>query len=525
MTIDDQMFIKINGETLEAKEGSSLGDVLKGRPYRKSSSVAMIRSGELVSRPTNEFELSTSKGSMTVRLNDSPFSDVFRSVVQQIPNRRVRWRTSKVIAIGAFSTDIATDRDVHHYSRYECFFALGGFDNRTTYLMVARTDHDSAYGVKDGVIGRITVGRHLLDDLEEGDEVLAIRPIVLETSDKDAFVTKDMRTRLEEGMSIESYIGVKLNEKSPVNCEHLLVLTEGGLLPVTDRTETYIACSSSMDVSLIPEDILVRDENSVTIRHDGIGMGRVYLYKVRRQVSSSHSNVGVVTAGKELLRLAPSSCALTLVTDPLRIMSIGMTQSSAQRFLKSKGLSQVRQGEKSDDAIVVEQEPELTLEALTAKEVDTFGISPKKVNGLTLENGESPRTAHYIRKMTGLDHKPIGTMKVHFTYPDMPLVTFEGNPKEAADLVPEGTFEKLSSRGEIAVTNMSRPNRGLIGLRLQNSEDFGPTGEERYGTNVAGYVVSDMDELVRDLHDGDVVYVREVRQAVKSKGAKRGKRK
>jgi len=525
MTIDDQMLIKINGEILEAKEGSSLGDILKGRPYRKSSLVAMIRSGELISKPTNEFELSTSKGPMILRLNDSPFSEVFRSVAQQIPNRRVRWCTSKVIAIGAFSTDIATDRDVHHYSRYECFFALGGFDNRTTYLMIARTDHDSAYGVKDGVIGRITVGRHLLDDLEEGDEILAIKPIVLEMSAKDAFVTKDMRTKLEDGMSIESYIGVKLNEKSPVNCEHLLVLTEGGLLPVTDRTETYIACSSRMDVSLIPEDILVRDENSVTIRHEGVGMGRVYLYKVRREVSSSHSDVGVLTAGKELLRLVPGGCALTLVTDPLRIMSIGMTQSSAQKFLKSKGLSQARQGEKSDDAIVVEQEPELTLEALAAKEVDTFGISSRKVNELTLEDRRSPRTAHYLRKMTGLDHKPIGTMKVHFAYPDMPLVTFEGNPKEAADLVPEGTFEKSSSRGEIAVTNMSRPSRGLIGLRLQNSEDFGPTGEERYGTNVVGCVVSSMDELVRDLHDGDVVYVREVKETVESKGVRRAKRK
>ena len=34
-------------------------------------------------------------------------------------------------------------------------------------------------------------------------------------------------------------------------------------------------------------------------------------------------------------------------------------------------------------------------------------------------------------------------------------------------------------RGDMGVTNMSRPNRGLIGIRLQESDEFGPTGEER----------------------------------------------
>jgi putative methanogenesis marker protein 3 len=280
-----------------------------------------------------------------------------------------------------------------------------------------------------------------------------------------------------------------------------------------------------MDVSLIPEAISVRGEDMVTVRHEGGGMGRIYLYKVRRQVASTHSNVGMVNTGRELLRLVPAGKNVTLVPDPARVMSIGMTQSAAQESLAGRGLVQVRKGETGDDAIVVEQEPEPTVEALATKEVETFGVAPGRVNEWTLDDGRAPRTAHYIRKMTGLDHKPIGTMKVHFTYPDMPLVTFEGDPKEALDLVPEGTFDKESERGDVAVTNMSRPNRGLIGFRLQTSEEFGPTGEERYGTNIVGEVVSDIDLVIKDLKDGDVVYIREVKQVKKAKGARRGKRK
>ncbi len=525
MTIDDQMIIKVNGETLEAEEGSSLGDVLKGRLYQKGSLVAVIRSTELIQKETSEFEISTSKGPMVLRLNDSSFAGAFRKVMEQIAGKGVRWRTSKVLAVGAFPTDIEVSRGTQHYARYDCFFALGGFDNRTTYVMIGRINHDSEYGVEDGVFGRITIGRHVLMDLDEGDKILGIKPVVLEMSAKDAYVTDDMKTKLEDGMSIESYIGVKLNKYSPVNCEHLLVVTEGGVLPVTDVTETFVACSANMDVSLIPEAISVREEDMVTVRHEGGGMGRIYLYKVRRQVASTHSNVGMVNTGRELLRLVPAGKNVTLVPDPARVMSIGMTQSAAQESLAGRGLVQVRKGETGDDAVVVEQEPEPTVEALATKEVETFGVAPGRVNEWTLDDGRAPRTAHYIRKMTGLDHKPIGTMKVHFTYPDMPLVTFEGNPKEALDLVPEGTFDKESERGDVAVTNMSRPNRGLIGFRLQTSEEFGPTGEERYGTNIVGEVVSDLDLVIKDLKDGDVVYIREVKQVRKAKGARRGKRK
>ena len=51
-------------------------------------------------------------------------------------------------------------------------------------------------------------------------------------------------------------------------------------------------------------------------------------------------------------------------------------------------------------------------------------------------------------------------MKVFFTYPDMPMITFVGDPEEASVLLPEKTFDTESVAGQVAVTNMSRPNRG-----------------------------------------------------------------
>ncbi len=247
----------------------------------------------------------------------------------------------------------------------------------------------------------------------------------------------------------------------------------------------------------------------MTVRHGGSFTGRVYLYRKRRQLSQAHNLVGKITAGMELVRLAPQGSFITLINTPSRIMSIGMTQKEAGAFLEARGLKQRRTGQVDDLALVAEQEPELTMEIKDGEEVETFGVLPEKVSVWEFDDERSSRTSHYVRKMTGLDHKPIGTMKVFFTFQDMPMITFEGNPREASVLLPENPFEDESPRGQVGVTNMSRPNRGTIGIRLEASPEFGPTGEERYGTNAVGRVVSDIDTMLRGVKDGDIIYLRE----------------
>jgi UPF0288 family protein (methanogenesis marker protein 3) len=93
--------------------------------------------------------------------------------------------------------------------------------------------------------------------------------------------------------------------------------------------------------------------------------------------------------------------------------------------------------------------------------------------------------------------------------------------------VPENQFipEKGVAKGEIGVTNMARPNRGLIGIRLEASNEFGPTGEEEHGTNMSGVVVSDLNALMSDLKEGDIVYVRQVPRPEAAPKAKKARAK
>lgn len=508
--LDIHMNISVNGETIKADEGATLGDVIEGQTYHPGSKIAVIRSSDLVKRETTDYELITSRGTMVLRLNDTRYAKIVKDIFPELVGLSIRWRTSKLLAVGAFATDIEVTRGHYRFKRYDCFFSLGGFDNNTTYLMLSKIDHLGQYGVDGGILGRITRGRHLLGKLEEGDQILEIRPIVLEMKERDAFVTDDLSTKLEDGMSIETFVSVSLSQDSAVSSEHFLVLSESGYIPITEVTATYCACSRNMDVSLIAEKLTVRDENIVTVRHDGAGEGRVYFYKERRQLNPSHSLVGKVKMGRELIKLIPSSSKMTLITDPRRIMTVGMTQKEGNSFLEELGYAQVRTGLSDDDAIIVEQEPELTMDILDGKVVETFGVPSHAINEWEFYEDISPRAVHYLRKMTGLNHKPIGTLKVHFTYPGMSLITFEGNTKEGLDLMPEKSFGDSCNIGDIGVTNQSRPQKGLIGVRIDVSDEFGPTGEERYGTNIVGRVVSPLERMMQNIKDGDIIYMKQV---------------
>lgn len=505
----DQMRINVNGKPIEVGDEAKLADVLEGQPYVPGTYLAIIRSLEQVVKETSEFEFVTEKGSFVVRVQEGAWKQIWLDLYQGLVGRSVRWRTSKIDAIGSFPSSIPSSREPAKLVRYDCFFALGGYDNQTTYIMIARQDHEAAYGVAAPIFGRVTSGRHVVDALDEADKVLEVRPVIIELRSKDAMATNDLETRLERDMSVETFVKVDLDPRSPVSVEHFLVAVNGGTIKVTEKTESFTANSSRMDVNLIEESHTIREPDLVTVRHQGDGMGRIYFYKTRRQVSNSHNIVGKVSTGHQLIHLVPEGGSVTIVPEPGRVMVIGMTQAEGQRFLESRGLRQVRTGVTDDSAIIVEQEPELTMHVMEEGSVDTMGTTSDRIHDWYLFRSEAPATVRYIEKLTGLDHKPIGTVKVHFTFEGMPMVTFDGDDQLGASLYPEPSWKDSSRRGDIGVTNMSRPNRGLIGIRLQDSPEFGPTGEEQHGTNLIGRFSGDLERMMVGLKDGDIVYLRE----------------
>ena len=498
----------VNGKEKELPDGATVAQAIAGEPYVPGSSVALIRPLDAQRKLTNEYMVKTPRGCFIIELNGSIYAEAWKRLYHDVIGRNLRWQTSRLHAFGAFPTQLEKSRGTSSYKRYDCFFALGGYDVNTTYFMIARVDMSDDLGLQDAVFGRVTRGRHILDLLDEGDIIEHIEPVVLRMTSQDAFSITDLEVPVEEGMMIETFVGVKLDERSPLCCEHFLVVTGEGGLSIDEKGFSYSASEANMDTSLGQEYSEVRQPDTVTVRHKGYQAGKIYFYNQVRQLNRSHNTVGKVTNGHNLVHLVPLKGRVLVQPDPTRIMTIGRTQAEAQQFLESLGKVQRRTGDTSDNAIIVEQEPEMTIYAAKEKEIETMGVPKERVFPLTMDPEASPWTVRYFRKVTGMDHKPIGTMKVHFTFEGMPMITFEGDPKLAADLYPERTFEGRSVRGEVAITNMSRPQRGLMGIRLEENEEFGPTGEEPPGTNMLGRFVGDLDAMMAGISEGDIIYIR-----------------
>ena len=501
------MKVTVNGKEKTLKSGSTLKSAVSKQPHVKGSLVAVRLSEEKLVKATRDFEISTPRGSMVLRLNDTPEAEKWRQMAQKGAELSARWVTHDIASFGSFPTDLAVDRSEHMYRIYDCFLALGGFDNHTTYMMIARDNHKGSYGAGNAVIGRITVGRHVLDQIREGDRIESVRPLMSETSNENVKITDDLSFPLEDGYKVETYVGISLDAVSPAAAEHVLILSNNGVLNITESTGSYAACSDDMDVEIPKEDVRVRDAGSVTVRNAGVGTGRMYMYRQRRQISETHDHAGEVVSGRTLLANAPKGSKVTVVTDPPRALSVGMTQKVGEEFLAKAGIKAKRTGDTSDDAIIAEQKPERTLEALSAGEVETFGVPKDRVFRIKLSD-KDPVSLHYFKKVTGLSHKPVGILKVQFTFEGLPMVTFYGDENRGKSLYPQDPFKKVR-RGDIGLTNQARPHHGLIGIRLEDSKEFGPTGEEGYGTNIVGRFVDDLDRLMKDMQEEDTVYITE----------------
>ncbi|MDR3205814.1 MAG: methanogenesis marker 3 protein [Candidatus Methanoplasma sp.] len=500
------MKVAVNGKEKDLKPGAVLKDALAGEEYVKDSLVSVHLSTEKLRTVTGDFEIETTAGKMVISLADTPDAEVWRSLIESEIGSTTRWVTKDIVAFGAFPTKIAPSREEGSYRMYDVFFSLGGNDNHTTYIMIARRPHRRAYGAGTGLIGRISVGRHLVSSLREGEAITAIRPVESETSSENVIVTKDMSYKLGEGYSVDSHILVSLDGESPVSAEQMLIVGSKGYFGVSDSTGSFMGCRDDTDASIPEESHKVRDAGGVTVRCAGVGAGRIYIYKDKRQVSPSHNSAGKLQRGYSLAALAPAGEKITVLTEPKRALAVGMTQADGQRFLEAFGIKQKRTGDVSDDAVIADQNPEMTMPALSLKEAETFGVPKEKVFRVILDVPD-PISNHYFKKVTGLSHKPVGTLKTQFAFPGMSLTTFYGDEERSKNLYPQEPFKKCR-KGDIGITNQSRPHHGLIGIRLQDSREFGPTGEEPYGTNMVGRFAGDPKKLDQ-LEEDEIIYITE----------------
>lgn len=513
------MLVKVNGHEVELPESSTIKDAIQttNAPYMEGCVISLIEGEKEFEKHINKYKIKTSKGSIIIEmLNDKSASklvDVWKKNYKKFENLKVRWTTSHEVAMGPIKTDLEPTRQEFSYEDGDVILSLSGFTSESTHIILSKEDHSGVYGVPDfnkGVFARITGGRRTVFKLEDRDVILSVEPVVeRKTIIKSAAVT-DIDTPIFEGNQIFTYVQVKPSLDSPQSVEHFFAMVEEGKIKIDYESNSFVGFYQLHGLEKSPELIEERKRGTVTLRNTGKGVGKVYIYREDRVATPSHSIIGEVQMGMQLLDIAKKGDYVTVRSDPGRIMSLSLTQKEAESYLKKYGVSQIREGLKDDDALVVVQEPKYTIDILKEKQVKTYGILKEDLIEIQLNNDNAPRSSWYFQKITGLLDAPIGVLTVHFAFPGMKVMMFEGNSKEAKGLIPENTPKNCVKAGQLAITNMSRRHIGIIGVRFEDNDEFGPTGEPFNGTNLIGEIFKGMDSLEK-LKEGDVVYVTERR--------------
>jgi UPF0288 family protein (methanogenesis marker protein 3) len=81
---------------------------------------------------------------------------------------------------------------------------------------------------------------------------------------------------------------------------------------------------------------------------------------------------------------------------------------------------------------------------------------------------------------------------------------------ESIQAIPRESDIKHVPAGTLGVTNALRRLTGTVGIRLQDSDTYGPTGESLEGTNIIGQILSGLDFLEKS-DTGDIIWFMEVK--------------
>ncbi|MCQ1538381.1 methanogenesis marker 3 protein [Methanocalculus taiwanensis] len=507
--------VTLDGALIQAGEGACLKDILPD--HNPSLSLAIIRPGVVSEEATRHFRLLTTKGEFVVEIPES--SVVLPDPDEPSFNPALHWADRYAAAFGPFPADFVPSREPSRYARGDLLIGCGGYDTRRSYLIISRKDHQADHGAAEGggIIGRVIAGRGTIDRLDSGDRIEKIERMISWADSTHTITTTDLSLPLEEGMEIISHVRIAadgysddaINTNIAHSVDHLLFSLRSGIYHADRTTSTHCmdARLGHMDISL--EQKGPRREGAVTTRTKGKRSGAIYIYREDVATSPSHSVVGQVTHGIELVRLIREGESFAVTCEPERFDLLGMHLDEAVAYAKERGISVTADSDFSpSERVVITQEPGTTLEVLKETQVTLTTMMQDDVIDIILFDEKAPRTVDIFRRFTGLKRYSVGMLPFFFSFDDVWL--FEPEIPERINIIPENTPVDCAPENAIGMTNASRRGAGLVGVRISGNTEFGPTAEPFEGTNIIGSMI-DVDKLAK-LKEGDTIYIREVKR-------------
>jgi putative methanogenesis marker protein 3 len=503
--------IHLDGERLEAAEGSTLKEVLP--PVPSGCCVAVILPAAKEQAATNSFTIRSTAGEVTIEAAGETAASLLTGNLTD--RLSLHWHDRYATAFGPFPSAIRPLRTPALYEQGDLILGCGGYDPQRSYLIFSKVRHSADHGAGEdgGVIGRVVSGRAVVDRWKTADRIETIEPVISWADRSRSFTTTDFSLALEEGMQVVTRVGVvaqgystdRITTEAAGGVEHLLFAFGTPRFVVSRATSTHILDARFTGAEVPVEHRHPRREGTVTARSSGPSAGGLYIYRTDVQSSPAHSVVGHIVHGIELVRLAREGDTFTLTVTPGRIDLLGLPLEQAQQVAAERGFA-LHVDHTEGSRIVVSQEPGTTLEVLHEKAATVTTAPESKVVDLVLDDRAAPLSCAIFRRITGLAVHDAGMLPLFFRYDDVFL--FKPPMPAGINILPENVPSAEVAAASLAITNDSRKGSGMVGVRLSANREFGPTSEPFEGTNIIGRVI-DTGKL-KNFREREKVYIREV---------------
>jgi len=507
--------VQVNEKKISLPTGSTLDDALAKAGYEHfDNTIIGIVAGREETRKevATEFRVFTSKGELKIELTNDALKPLWLESYGRLIGTKTKWMTGQAIAFGPITSNVQAGKSDSEYSRWDVSFGTGGYDAKSTYLIITRANHSSDYGVRGGgVLGRVVAGRNVLAALTNEDVINGIEPVISLEKFENKLVTTDTSTKVEDGMEVYTQVEVELIPKAKDGAEHFYAAVKNGFFRADFVASSFISTDAMLGELCPYENLAARSEGTVSVRTSGKGRGRIYISKEDMTSNVYHSIVGQVNQGLELVRMASPGQRIAIKSVPFRLSMMGYTFDEASKILDAAGIKYEKTGYEGEDAVIVDQFPRTTMEIFSSGKVKLTAVPRSNLIEIKLYDDVAPNTSEYFRKASGLKEHHVGALPVYFKYEETML--FRGKPVAVGDLLPENKPAEGSvvKAGEIGMTNLASKQAGLAGIRFSDNDKFGPTGEKYAATNITGRIIN-LDKL-KKLKEKDMVYFIEVRDA------------
>lgn len=508
--MDKKIAVIVDGNSIDLPIGATLRDAIQASkaPYWEGNTVGILKKSDIEKEENiAEYKIVTTAGEFTIEIIQSQNQSEKRwsEFFTEYKNIPVRWVSKDALAFGPFESNMIPTRGMSTYEQFDVFFAAGGGDAHNSHIIMVKENHTAEYGApEEGIFAKVVSGKQVIRELKNEDKIVDIQPIIAWKKVGEHIVTDDLTQIIENGEKIFTHVNIEISPDSPHGAEHFYAVIRNGIFKVDMVSSSFIEDDLLLGELATYENYEPRTRGSVCIRTVGYGAGKAFISKDDRTASILHSVIGTVTSGMELVDMAENGHSLIVYTQPPQIMLHGKTFKEALEELKPLGIQLERDGNTQDDALIVSQNPDTTIDIFKNGTVIAVGEDAEKIISIELFDDIAPKSVEFFRHAVGLQFRPIGILPLVMMYENTFIFKADKPVEQYKEILPENTPIKIIS-GDIGITNQAAKRMGMIGVKNKDDDLFGPTGEKFTSTNIVGRIL-DINKLDK-FKEGEKIYV------------------